>query len=509
MKQISILAATTLLASPVWADLTPTQVWEDFQSALNYTSDATVTHGALTTDGDTLVVPDIRYTVRTEQKQEMFGTSMTTTTDLQMDLGTLRFEPLGDGTVKWAYPAKVDGTVASSSQIEGGEAVNQTFQFEVEDQNTVVTSAGTPGDVTHSFVGDSTLIRVPAIPDDDGNTVGSLAMTLSDYSGSYRVTGDALLNIAQDMRIGAIQFDMDLSDDGDVAKIDGTMKDVAAVGEVAMPRGMSSSDPAQAYRDGLATRITYSTSGSSWVVDAETDDGPFKGEYTSEGSTGDMAVSAKGMRLASMGTGMTVVVRPAGMPLAFEGRASALGMELDLPMAASETAAPLGLDVTVTDLQVSDMLWGMMDPTGQLPRDPVSLRIDLDGMARLNRDLFDPEQMMQLSAPGEIDSLNLKTLSLSLLGASLNGEGALTFDNEDKETFGGAPVPVGQVTLQGQGINGLLDKLVAMGLVPQDQVMMGRMMMGMFAKQTGDDELSSTVEFQPGGAILANGQRIR
>lgn len=509
MKQISILAATTLLASPVWADLTPTQVWEDFQAALQYTSDATLTHGALSTDGGTLVVPDVTYKVMTKQTQEVFGTTMTTSSDVDINLGTLRFNPQNDGTVTWRYPANVTGSILTVSKIEGGDPVSQPFRFEVEDQNTVVTSSGAPGDVTHSFVGDGTVIRVPDIPGEDGEAAGALTVSLSDYSGTYHVTGDALMTIDQDMRIGGVQFDMTL-DDGDMsAKVLGTIQDVAALAKIAIPRGMSSSDPAQAYRDGLASKVTYSTGTGSWVIDAETEDGPFKGEFTSTNSTGDMAASTEGMRLASMGNEMAIVVRPAGMPLAFEGRADALGMELEMPMAASAQSAPLGLDLTISQLQVSDLLWGMMDPTGQLPHDPVSLRLDLDGMARLDRDLFDPEQMMQPSAPGELDSLDLKTLSLSLLGASLDGQGALTFDNTDKETFGGAPVPVGQVTLKGQGINGLLDKLVAMGLVPQDQVMMGRMMMGMFAEQTGEDELTSTIDFQPGGQILANGQRIR
>lgn len=509
MKHAAFLTATTLLASPVWADLTPAQVWADFQTALRYTDDAKLTHGAVTQEGDTLVVPDIKYRVQTEQKQEIFGSSMTTTTDMQLDLGTLRFTDQGDGTVQWRYPATVMGVMDSQSQIDGGSPVDQSVRFEVKDQNTTVTSSGAPGNVTHSFAGDSTVIRVPAIPGEDGETVGDMTVTLSDYSGTYQISGDALLNIAQSMRIGAMAVDMDLNDGDMAAKVVGSVQNIAAVGEVALPKGMSASDPAQAYRDGLSTQITYSTDGGSWTIDADTDDGPFRGELTSTGGTGDMGASAKGMRVSSMGNGLTVVVRPAGMPLAFEGRAEALGMGLEMPLGASDEAAPLGLDLTVTELQVSDMLWGMMDPGGQLPHDPVSLRLDLDGLARLDRDLFDPEAMMQPSAPGELQRLDLKTLSLSLLGASLTGDGALTFDNADKTTFGGMPVPLGQVSLRGQGINGLLDRLVAMGLLPQDQVMMGRMMMSMFAKQTGDDELSSTIEFKPGGQILANGQRIR
>jgi len=51
--------------------------------------------------------------------------------------------------------------------------------------------------------------------------------------------------------------------------------------------------------------------------------------------------------------------------------------------------------------------------------------------------------------------------------------------------------------------------LVSSGLVPSDQVFMGRMMMGAFLTPTGDDELTSDLEVKPDGSLYANGQRLR
>jgi hypothetical protein len=45
--------------------------------------------------------------------------------------------------------------------------------------------------------------------------------------------------------------------------------------------------------------------------------------------------------------------------------------------------------------------------------------------------------------------------------------------------------------------------------VPEDQVMMAQMMMGMFAVPAGDDMLTSTIEFTADGGIFANGQQIQ
>ena len=58
--------------------------------------------------------------------------------------------------------------------------------------------------------------------------------------------------------------------------------------------------------------------------------------------------------------------------------------------------------------------------------------------------------------------------------------------------------------------NGLLDTLVGMGLVPEEQAMGARMMMGLFARPgDGEDTLVSTIEVKEDGSILANGQRIQ
>jgi hypothetical protein len=48
-----------------------------------------------------------------------------------------------------------------------------------------------------------------------------------------------------------------------------------------------------------------------------------------------------------------------------------------------------------------------------------------------------------------------------------------------------------------------------MGLLPEDQVMGARMMMGVFATPVGDDMLTSTIEVNAEGHVIANGQRLQ
>ena len=108
-------------------------------------------------------------------------------------------------------------------------------------------------------------------------------------------------------------------------------------------------------------------------------------------------------------------------------------------------------------------------------------------------------------APGQVISATLNELRLNIAGAELTGDGDFTFNNDFA-----IPVPSGVVNMMLVGGNGLLDTLVGMGLIPEDQAMGARMMMGLFARPgDGDDTLVSTIEVKEDGSVLANGQRIR
>ncbi|MFC3119058.1 DUF2125 domain-containing protein [Jhaorihella thermophila] len=112
--------------------------------------------------------------------------------------------------------------------------------------------------------------------------------------------------------------------------------------------------------------------------------------------------------------------------------------------------------------------------------------------------------------PGELHALTINDLRLSAAGAAVTGKGDFTFDNSDLQSFGGVPRPEGTVKLQIIGANGLIDRLIQMGLVSEDEAMGFRMMLGMLAVPgDGPDTLNSTIEVNEQGQVLANGQRIK
>lgn len=198
-------------------------------------------------------------------------------------------------------------------------------------------------------------------------------------------------------------------------------------------------------------------------------------------------------------------------PIAVTGT-SAAG-QFGLPLLADEAAQDASMQMSLVGLTLNDEIWALADPSAQLPRDPMALSLDLTGQVRLTADLLDFETLQGLEdASGVIVPVtaSLKTLMLSAVGAELLGEGFFEFDESDTETFPGMPRPEGALDLQLIGGNALLDRLVAMGMLPEDQAMSARMMMGLFAVPgEGEDTLNSKIEINGEGHVLANGQRLK
>jgi hypothetical protein len=149
-----------------------------------------------------------------------------------------------------------------------------------------------------------------------------------------------------------------------------------------------------------------------------------------------------------------------------------------------------------------------------MPRDPATISVESSGQVKVLVDMMDPASMEAMenssTPPAELHALSIPNLVVSMIGASLTGTGDFTFDNTDLVSFDGMPAPRGVAKLHIVGANGLIDRLIQMGMLPEQDAMGFRMMLGMFSVPgEGEDTLNSTIEFNDQGQILANGQRIK
>jgi len=186
-------------------------------------------------------------------------------------------------------------------------------------------------------------------------------------------------------------------------------------------------------------------------------------------------------------------------------------VKLDIPVAQSDEEQDFSFIFNMSDFTISDMIWSMFDPGSVLPRDPATVAVDLSGKAKVLANILDPEVAENLdSPPGEVSALSINQLLVSAAGSKLSGTGDFTFDNSDLASFDGMPAPTGVANLKLNGANGLMDKLIQMGLMSDSDAMGARMMMGMLAVPgNGEDNLVSKIEINDEGHILANGQRIK
>jgi hypothetical protein len=357
---------------------------------------------------------------------------------------------------------------------------------------------------------------------EDGQTVPvELRLALNNLAGTFVSTGTDLRDTAYDMTADTVDVLLAVDDAAAGTKVDiaGTIRALGITAETLLPVGEGST-PEMMLAEGLDVAGGYEFGGAEFIFEIADAGMPLQGTLSLAGGHQDFAMNGERLSYSQSAQGVDIRLTSAEMPFPIVLSAAEFGLGFLFPTGPSEEPADFGAVVNLTDLAVNDEIWGMLDPAGALPRTPATAVIDLAGKVRMLADLtspgYDPAEMimgppeeMMMGPPAELHALTLNELTLSFGGARITGTGAFTFDNADLATFGGMPRPQGEANITLTGVNGLLDRLVQLGILPTDQLMMVRGMLGFFAIPAGDDVLTSKFEVTPEGAILANGMPLQ
>jgi len=503
IRSATALAALSISmsGSAAFADVTPEQVWQDWQDYLEgfgYSIEASEAQS-----GDTLTVSDIALGIDIPEDQ---GSA-------SIALDELVFTDNGDGTVKVSFPENMPMVINGTGP--DGETVVTRLDYRTSGFEMSV--AGDPDDMTYEYsAGSMTLALAGVETDGKSMDVGTASMTADNVAGKSRMATDDLRNVTQEFSAGPVTYALDVTDpeEGGQVLATGGYESVRFEGTGTLPEDVSSDDMAAMLEAGFTMdgRFTFENGTSQFSVEDE--DGPMQGRTQSGGGTLDIAMNQEQLRYGAATRDMQMQLEGAGLPFPVELAMQTLAMDLTAPVSKSEEPRDFAASFKLSDFTMSEMLWAMFDPGQELPREPATLVLDIAGKARLLVDLLDPEQIETMeesdAAPGELNALTLNDLTLRLAGAELTGEGDFTFDNDDLESFDGMPAPQGTLDLKLVGGNSLLDKLIAIGILPEEQASGMRMMMGLFARPgEAEDELISTIEVNAEGQVLANGQRIK
>lgn len=503
MKSIhySTILAAVLCGTTATADVTAQQVWDNWTGQMAVYGQGFTTEGE-TQSGDTLTVSGVKIEMSDDEASVL------------AELGDINLTENGDGTVTITVPDSYPITLNFTPQFGGDTSID----LNVTHEDMVLLVSGDPDAMIYDISANRYAIEVVGLEGDETEDVDleDAVIAMIDIAGQYSVKEDNLTRISYAFEMGALDIDVLFRETGGdgVVSFNGDLADLAMIAKIDLPIGMDLDAETPPFADGLAMDGGYTFGNVSYAFDVDVDGEAASGNATAQGGEMAFAFDVDGMSYTGESRGIDVrMLAPQEFPFPIEASLAKYGFDFLVPLSQGESGPrDARLAFNITELSISDALWGLGDPQGILPREPITVALGLNAQVTPFFDFLDPEQQeaaMLSDIPGELNGAQITELTVKAAGAEITGDGAFTFDNSDLDTFDGLPRPEGAVNFAINGVNGLIDSLIQMGLIPQEEAMMPRMMMGMFTTPVGDDQLTSTIEINSEGHVLANGQRLR
>ncbi len=308
-----------------------------------------------------------------------------------------------------------------------------------------------------------------------------LELTASTADGESRLRADALSVTATPR-------------DAEQGRISASYEDLSAA-----LAGSPRSGPADG-ADALSLTTDAAASRQSFTAPLEEGGAPATLDITSGPSRSEVSVDAGRMEARQTASGLTFSAAGEQVPLP-DARidVDALTMALTTPAEPVAESVPVSVDLGLTGVTPSEQIWQLLDPGADLPREPAELRLSLSG-----RMFWQTDQDPPVPA---LERVSLDTMRISALGAEISGDGGVQFT--PPATPGRPGKPVGALAFSLTGFNALLDKLAALGTLPQGQIVGLRMGLGILAMPgEGEDTLRTEVEFAPDGVVVVNGAPV-
>ena len=493
------LLAALLISTAAHAEVTADQVWTNWK-AVSAASGQTVTAASETRQGDTLAITGLTIVSTFD------GGSINSTVE------AVNFRELGDGSVEVTmspdYPV-----VVNSIDSDGRKSI---VNVAVRQPGLKIIASGTEAETRYDFTAPFVKALVNDVTVEDKPVEMTLEVDVTALGGSYLVTAGTPKQLASSITAGSVAMTLAMTDPETGGKINmtGNVSDLAGKLTGNLLDAAMTADMSQTLKAGFATdgSLTYGAGTFEFDV-AEAADTT---QGTATIGSGNIALALDAERLNYGGGAKDVAISLSGSTIPVPALAMSYGeaaFNLLTPTSKSDVPGDFAFLTKLIDFRLSEDVWAMFDPQKVLPRDPATLVIDTRGKANWMVDIMDPDEAAKAgedASPIQLHALDVTELRLNAAGAEVTGNGALTFDNADTTTFPGMPMPAGKLDLKIVGANGLVDKLVQLGLLPEDQAMAARMMMGLFANavEGSDDTLTSTLEFRDKG-LFVNGQRLQ
>jgi hypothetical protein len=330
-----------------------------------------------------------------------------------------------------------------------------------------------------------------------GNVV-DMTMTMSDGVAKTEINGDVMNGTFEYPTLN-VQYALDI--EGQKTETAFTMMGTKGKYRSPILKSQDLSAWQSLWADGSKFFVDYGADSMTMKMAAPSPAGNVNVEATGGAMTGRMAAIDGVVSSGGEVVDLVYNVSAMGMPpmkVTIDKTDSLIAMPLDNV----DTVKPAQMKMALTGLELDPMIWAMFDPQGQLPKDKANLEIDLSGDVKWAQKIADIDVTgMATGLPVQFENAKITALNLDALGATLTTTG--TFDI-DSTKF--PPAASGQADIAIVGVNALMSKLTEAGLLPAQNAMMAKGMMGMFFKENGGpDKLTSQIVVSPDGSISANG----
>jgi len=186
--------------------------------------------------------------------------------------------------------------------------------------------------------------------------------------------------------------------------------------------------------------------------------------------------------------------------------AGLVDLDVSVPTVEADTPQELRLVTELRGVTASENLWALIDLGGRFPRTPADLSLDLGADVMV----ADMVGGMDGDAPGMLpQAVRVNRFTLDFADAALEADGEVTLHGADGASAPDLSRPAGRLNLSARGLPGLIDRLSDAGVLRPEQTLGVQMMLGMFATQGQDGELTSDIIAEPGGGLVINGTRLR
>lgn len=602
----STILTTFLIGSAALADVSPLDVWDDWQELLER-ADTTASFDQSISDG----ILTINNLTLTGQDQDG--------DDFQIKLGSLVFQDQGDGSVAVLLPndapiVLITGTEKLTlnqshrdlSLVISGSDNDLTYSYSAADLALKVVELITDGEKTNGINADLTLtglngtthsqgthlrkisqdIRIKSMAysmdfaldtlEEKGTSSGAITdlhsrfnLTLPEnlktatidaiFAAGFIIAGDisygdlsshmtfhdddeavdisltskagkittaveqgrkTLMDVSQSVSFGptTMHIDVDRLNGNEAVLVDLALNQIGGDFTIAFPDIFDTDNDVEAsfteaLEAGLKLAARFGYTGVNGSFSFHEGDKSASGTLTSASADLDLALDRQAVRYSTRSLDIDITAETSELPIGpIKVSASELSNTFEIPLNVTTDPTPFSYHDRYINLIISENLWAMFDPEKMLPRGAATYILDLAGTGNWLVDPFDEDlQRGRHKGPkGELHSLDLNELQLNVAGVDLTGTGSFTFNNDDLETFGGVPAPIGALDLKLIGFNQMLDTLIELGLLPKDQAMGARMGLGLFTiAGDGEDTLISHIETTTDGKVLANGKRLK